>query len=52
LPAEFDEETIKSSAGLSVEIAIFGLAVFDSDVDELLIFGLVRCGEDERLNRP
>lgn len=49
LLAEFDQETIKSSAGLSVEIATFGLAVLDSDVDELLIRGLVRGGEDERL---
>lgn len=49
LRAEFNEETIKSSARLSVCITLFGLAVLDSDVDELLIRGLVRRGEDERL---
>jgi hypothetical protein len=54
LLAEFDEETIKSSAGLSVKIATFGLAVLDSGVDELLIRGLVRGGENEGLevDRP
>ena len=49
LLAEFDQETIKSGTGLSVEIATFGLAVLDSEVDELLIRGLVRGGENERL---
>ena len=49
LLAEFDEETINSSAGLRVEVTTFGLAVLDSEVDELLIRGLVRGGEDERL---
>lgn len=52
--AEFDEETIKSSAGLSINIASFGLAVLYSGVDELLIRGLVRGGENEGLemDRP
>ena len=49
LLAEFDEETIKSSVGLSVQVATFGFTVLDSEVDELLICGLVRGGENERL---
>jgi len=54
LLAEFDEETIKSSAALSIKVASFGLSVLDSGVDELLIRGLVRRGENEGLevDRP
>lgn len=49
LLAKFDEETIKSSAGLSINIASFGLSVLDSGVDKLLIRGLVRRGENKGL---
>lgn len=52
--AEFDEETIKSSAALGINVASLGLSVLDSGVDELLICGLVRRGENEGLevDRP
>ena len=48
LVAEFDEESIKCSINLLIEVLAFVLAVLDGDVYEFGVFGLFRCSEDER----
>jgi hypothetical protein len=48
LLAELDKKTVKSSIDLLVLRATVLLGVLNSIVDQSGVFGLLRCGEDER----
>lgn len=47
LLSELDQETIEGGISLLVEVLAVSLAVLDSGVNQLGVFGLLGCGEDE-----